>query len=175
MRRTVGYHLVKSGYGLWLPGDERGHWSAAWDQRIGFVEPHTLHPGDPIGQRMAMERMNHPPTRLTAAMMDAVAEAVGRCAGESPWNIAAASIEATHMHLVITYSGLDVKRTEKWVAQQTTKAVHRLTEHAGPVWCEGWWTGYVFDRRHWRTARAYIERHNERRGVDRRPYAFSSV
>ncbi len=48
MPRTIGYHLVKSGYGLWLPGDTRGHWSSAWDEQIGFFEPHHLHAGDPV-------------------------------------------------------------------------------------------------------------------------------
>ena len=44
---TLGYHWVKSCFGLWLPGDDRGHWSEAWDDQIGFIEPHTLHDGDP--------------------------------------------------------------------------------------------------------------------------------
>ena len=30
MPNTLGFHYVKSGYGLWLPGDDRGHWSEAW-------------------------------------------------------------------------------------------------------------------------------------------------
>ncbi|MDY7107054.1 MAG: hypothetical protein SYC29_00300, partial [Planctomycetota bacterium] len=38
-RRTIGYHLVKSAYGQWLPGDEAGHWSTAWDERIGYLHP----------------------------------------------------------------------------------------------------------------------------------------
>jgi len=48
MPRTLGYHYVKSGYGLWLPGDDRGSWSQACDEQIGFTEPHTLNPGDPV-------------------------------------------------------------------------------------------------------------------------------
>jgi len=55
MSATLGYHLVKSGYGLWLPGDDRGHWSSAWDKQIGFIKPHQLNEGDPVRQRMARE------------------------------------------------------------------------------------------------------------------------
>ena len=51
MRQTLGYHIVISGYGLWLPGDERGHWSEAWDAELGFIEPHALHAGDPVRKR----------------------------------------------------------------------------------------------------------------------------
>ena len=168
MANTLGYHLVKSGYGLWLPGDNRGHWSEAWDPQIGYIEPHTLHTGDPVRLRMAQERMKHPPCRLTPKMTDVVTRVIGTCTNQSPWRIAAASIEPTHTHLLITYSGSDIYNTAKWLADQTTKAIHRDTDHSGPVWCKG----FIFDVRRWNTAQEYIERHNIRRGLDHRPYAF---
>jgi hypothetical protein len=68
MGNTIGYHFVKSAYGLWLPGDERGSWSDAWDDQIGYCEPHTLHDGDPVRLRMAEERLKHPPVRFTRAV-----------------------------------------------------------------------------------------------------------
>jgi hypothetical protein len=46
MPRAFGYHIVISGFGLWLPGDERGHWSEQWDDELGLSEPRTLHQGD---------------------------------------------------------------------------------------------------------------------------------
>jgi hypothetical protein len=72
MRRTLGYHIVISGYGLWLPGDERGHWSEAWDEGLGFIEPHTLHAGDPVRLRMAEERRKHPVVKLDNIMQRVV-------------------------------------------------------------------------------------------------------
>ena len=175
MPRTLGYHYVKSGYGLWLPGDDRGSWSETWDEQIGFTEPHTLNSGDPVRQRMAQERLKHEPVRLDAAMIDAVVGALDRCASSSPWRIAAASIESTHMHLLITYSGLDIKRTVKWLAQQTTKAVHRQTDHVGPVWCEGYWCSYVFDSAYWTNLVQYIQRHNLRHRESAQPYSFLAL
>ena len=172
MANTIGYHLVKSGYGLWLPGDDRRSWSAAWDDQLGFIEPHQLHPADPVRQRMAAERMKHPPVRLDAAMIDAVAGALADCADESPWRIAAASIESTHMHLLITYSGLDIERTKKWLAQKLTRAVHDDTPHVGPVWCENWWRGFIYDLDTWDNTQRYIERHNQRRRHAPRPWPF---
>lgn len=172
--RTIGYHVVKSGHALWMPGDERGHWSEAWDDQIGFIEPHTLHEGDPVRLRMAQERLKHPPVRFTDDMMNVMIDVIGACKSESPWSIVAASIEPTHMHLLITYSGLDIHRTAKWLAQEMTKAVHHRTSHAGPVFCKGNWCEYVFEDSHWRNLIAYIERHNARRGLAARPYAFLS-
>ena len=174
MARTLGYHYVKSAYGLWLPGDERGSWSAAWDEEIGFIEPHTLHPGDPVRLRMAEERMKHPPVRLTDAMLAAVAEAIAECVAKSAGGlaVAAAAIDSTHTHLLIRYSGRDIEITVKWLADQTTKAVHRRTRHGGPVWCKGKWCSYVFESAYWDNIREYIERHTVCRGRAPRPYAF---
>ena len=172
MRRTIGYHVVLSCYGLWLPGDDRGHWSNAWDEMIGFVEPHTLHTGDPVRKRMAAERMKRAPVRLGTGVIAVVAEALGKCAAASDWGVAAASIEATHTHLLLTYKPGDIDNTVKWLKGQTTKAVHRDTDHVGPVWCGGKWRSFVFDAKTLAAARGYIERHNVRRGVGPAPWGF---
>ncbi len=171
-RRTIGYHVVKSGYGLWLPGDERGSWSDAWDDMIGYIQPHTLHEGDPARTRMAQERMQHEPVTLNEIMIDAVISAIGTCAEQSQWSIVAASIEPTHTHLLITYGDRDIHTTAKWIADQTTKAVHGETQHQGPVWAKGKWCSYVFDESQWQNTIHYIQRHNVRRGLDARPYGF---
>ena len=172
MPRTLGYHIVISGYGLWLPGDERGHWSEAWDQELGFIEPHTLHAGDPVRKRMALERMKHAPVKLDSRMQTAVIDQIGLCRAQSQWKIAAASIEATHTHLLVTCSTLHIDNTVKWLKDQATKAVHRDTPHQGPVWCKGRWRSFVYDPLIWQNTRRYIERHNDRRGVGPRPYPW---
>ena len=175
MANTLGYHLVKSTYGQWLPGDGRGSWSAAWDDQIGFYEPHHLHPGDPVRQRMAAERMRHPAVRLGDDALRVVADTIAECAAESTWLVAACSIEPTHMHLQLTYSGRDIYATAKWLAQKITRAVHERTAHEGPVWCRGRWIGFIYDRATWGNTRRYIERHNERRGLGPRPHPFIIV
>ncbi len=172
MRRTIGYHVVVAGYGLWLPGDERDSWSTAWDERLGLIEPHMLHPGDPVRLRMSEERMKHPPVQLTPEMTSAVIEALADCAARSDWSVAAASVEATHIHLLLTYTERDIDNTVKWIKDRATKAVHRRTSHTGPVWCKGKWRSFIFEVELWQAAITYIERHNERRGVGPRPYAF---
>ncbi|MCI0332473.1 MAG: transposase [Planctomycetes bacterium] len=174
MPRTIGYHIVKSAHGLWLPGDTRGHWSSAWDEQIGYFDPRHLHAGDPARERMAKERMKHPPTRFSPAMIEAVASAVGECAGSSDWQVAAAAIESTHMHLLLTYTERDVDGTAKWIAQVTTKSVHKTTSSSVPVWCEGKWLEFIYDQSHWENLQRYIERHNLRRGLPLKPWNWIS-
>ncbi|QEG37949.1 transposase [Bythopirellula goksoeyrii] len=172
MPKTIGYHIVLSGHGLWLPGDDRGHWSEAWDAELGLIEPHTLHPGDPVRKRIAQERMVHPPVRLSTAMQNSVITRFASCAADSDWQIVAASIESTHTHLLLTYTERNIDNTVKWLKDQTTKAIHRETSHQGPVWCKGKWRSFVFELDVWNNTLRYIERHNERRGVSPRPYPF---
>jgi len=173
-RRTIGYHIVKTTYGSWLPGDARGHWSTAWDDRIGYVEPHALHEGDAVRERIAQSRMTKPRVILTDKTIRIVADTLAACEADSPWSIAAASIEPTHMHILMTHSPLDLDRTVKWLTQNTTKAVHEQTDHQGPIWTKGSWREFIFDVSHWRRVIEYIEQHNVRRGLAPRPYAFIS-
>ncbi len=174
MAKTLGFHLVKSAYGQWLPGDEHGSWSEAWDEQISFFEPHQLHPGDPVRHRMAMERMKHDPVQLTEAMMDAVVDSIAHCIAVSAGGlaVAAAAIGTTHFHLLIPYSTRNIENTAKWLADCATKAVHRNTEHVGPVWAKGKWRTYISEPSHWQNAMAYIERHNIQHGRTVRPYSF---
>ena len=169
-----GFHIVKSGYGLWLPGDNRGSWSAAWDKKIGYYEPHMLHSGDPVRHRMAEERMKHDPVRLTDEMVTVLENALGECVAKSAGGlrIVAASIESTHMHLLIPFSNRNIDNTAKWIADQTTKAVHRNTAHTGPIWCKGKWRSYIFEESQWENIWEYIEQHNIRHGRNARPYSF---
>jgi REP element-mobilizing transposase RayT len=165
-----GFHLVKSCYGQWLPGDNRGSWSPGWDAQIGFTEPHTLYPGDPVRLRMSHERMQHAPVFLTPPMIAAIACAIGQCAQASPWKVVAGAIETTHLHLLLTNSDLDIDSTAKWLAQQLTKSIHKETPHRGPVWAEGKWCQYIANNTHWQNTIAYIESHNLRHNLGARPH-----
>lgn len=172
MMKTIGYHIVKSAYGLWLPGDDRGSWSTAWDSEIGLTEPHTLQPGDPVRFRMAAERMRQPPVRWSASMLACIQTALAQCMAESDWRIAAASLESTHIHLVLTQTTHNIDNTSKWIADQCTKRIRRECGYAGPVWAKGNWRGFIYDGKVWKSAIGYVERHNLRRGVGPRPYIF---
>ena len=161
MPRTIGYHYVRVGYGLWMPGDPRGSWSEAWDEQIGFTEPHTLHPGDPARLRMAEERQKHPAVRWSADVQQVIRATVEQCAAASPWNVAAFGIKDTHLHVALTYTTTDIDGTTKWLGQQMTKAVHQQTAHRGPVFAKNHWIEFIYEPGHWDRLLPYIEDHNK--------------
>jgi REP element-mobilizing transposase RayT len=173
MSNTLAIHYVRSAYGLWLPGEDRGHWSEAWDDQIGFIEPHTLHAGDPVRLRIAQERMKHPPVPWNQVMQNAITRTLARCAAESPWKVLEYCIEETHFHALLTPSPFDIDRTVKWVGQQMTKAVHAATGTDTPIFCKGRWLQFIFEQSHYDNLDGYIQRHNLRQGRAGKPYDFT--
>lgn len=164
MPETLGYHVVKTTFGTWLPGDVRGYWEAHKFFDLGDAEK----------AERARRRMHQPPTILGQEMAVAIAAAIGDCISQSRGGlqVMAAAIEPTHMHLLIPYSSRDIEATAKWLADQTTKAVHRQTPHQGPVWSKNNWIRHIFADENWENALLYIDDHNVRAGRGSRPYSF---
>jgi len=121
---------------------------------------------------MSQERIKHPPVRLGPEMSHVFVNTLQQCVAQSDWSIAAASVESTHTHLLLTYTERAIDNTVKWIKDRATKQIHRRTPHQGPVWCKGKWCTFVFDVDAWEHARDYIQQHNIRRGAGPRPYRF---
>jgi hypothetical protein len=129
-----------------------------------------LNERDPVRLRMAQELMKHPEVLLPPEMIEIVARVIGECCDAVP----VGDRGGIGLHLLLTYSGLQIERTAKWICQQTTKAIHRETNPKGPVWERNDWTSFVFDPEYFMNVKRYIERHNERRGVGPRSYSWVS-
>jgi REP element-mobilizing transposase RayT len=121
---------------------------------------------------MAEERMKHSPVRWDAKMQGVITATLAKCAANSPWSVLEYCIEETHFHALLTPSPLDIERTVKWVAQEMTKAVHRETTHATPVFCKGRWLQFIFEDSHLANLSQYIRSHNARRGLPARAIRF---
>ena len=63
-------------------------------------------------ERMAFERMKHPPVLLSDEMSVAIANALGECAKKG-LAITACAIDSTHTHLALPYSPRDIDTTAK--------------------------------------------------------------
>jgi hypothetical protein len=174
MTATIGFHVTKSTYGTWLPGDERGSWSEAWFPARGFFEPHRFHEGDHRRLEISAGRMKHSAVVLDQAMTAAVIGALTDCVNKANGilQIVAAANQPTHMHLLIVNTGRNIDGTAKWLADQTTKAVHHSTNHTGPLWTKNKWCDHIDQQEHWENAILYIDDHNTRAGRGSRPYPF---
>ena len=162
----LGYHIVKTAYGRWLPGDERGHWSSVWDNKIGQLTHGGLNSGDVALEDFARARMKHAPVSFSSEAIAAIRTALSACKAASAWEIVALAIEPTHMHLLVTHSSGDIHQTCTWIAQETTKAVHTQTSLTGPVWAKGKWCSHISDQDHWDNTIAYIHQHPSAKTAD---------
>jgi hypothetical protein len=174
MSSTLGYHITKTTYGTWLPGDARGSWVKDWSPKKGYGTLHRFSEADPWRQEMAEREMNHDPVVLSEAMIACVIEAITECVAKSHGGlrIMAATIEPTHLHLLLPDTGRKIETTAKWIADQTTKAIHRRTSHLGPVWTSKSWCEHIADESHWEELLRYIDDHNVRAGRGSRPFPF---
>ena len=175
MAETLGYHLTKTTYGSWLPGDSRGSWLKDWSPKTGYSQQIRFQAGEDSRRlEMARRRMVQAEVSLTAEMTEAVIVAISSCVEKSQGGlkIMAAAIEPTHMHLLLPNTGRDIEITSKWLADQTTKSIHRHTCHQGRVWTSKDWCDHIDSEEHWEHALLYIDDHNVRAGRGSRPYPF---
>lgn len=171
---TFGYHLTKTTYGTWLPGDARGSWLKDWSPQSGYSQQRRYSPPDVRREEMARRKLRFAPVAFTAEMIAAVVAALAECVERSQGGllIMAATVEPTHIHLLLPDTGRDIDTTAKWLADRTTKAIHVQTTHTGPVWTSKNWCEHIGDQEHWEQALRYIDDHNVRAGRGSRPYAF---
>src|SRR5437870_12879123 len=100
---TCGIHLVWTTYGTWLPGDDRGHWSALFDLYGSIRERGgQLNVPDSITRDRALARMTECPKRLEtdeiAAIVMELGHHIGSASTPEAWS---AAIEPNHVHLLV--------------------------------------------------------------------------
>jgi hypothetical protein len=173
---TCGIHLVWTTYGTWLPGDDRGHWSALFDL-YGHIRNRggQLNLPDPVTRDRAVELMTEPPRWLDDEEMAIVAEELSRHVGTASGPLAwAAAIESNHVHLLVGPVGEPLERFVGRIKGRTSSAVGALPRNAGRerVWTSGYWRVFLFDDIGVFAVKEYIDAHNLRRGLPAEPYSW---
>ena len=134
----VGYHLIFSAYGFWLPNDPRGSWSTFvgdWEVfRAGGAATKTDEPysvarrSHDRGRRLATKRaLPRPAVRFDAAQRAAVGVGVGCYARKAGLPVWACAVMPDHVHLAYGRFRL----TAEQVAIQLKAAATRHLVEAG--------------------------------------------
>src|SRR5437870_13144281 len=105
---VLGYHMIISAYGFWLPNDPRGSWSdfvRAWElRRFGpATKVNTRHsvagqPHDRALRLAAKKALRYPPVSFNGVQARAVATGFGNFLERSGVVIWACSILPEHIH-----------------------------------------------------------------------------
>ena len=188
----VGYHVIFSAYGFWLPNDPRGSWSdfvGSWDlYRYGpatkTTETHSLarREHDRAARLAAKEALKYPPVQFTGVQARAVARGFSVCVERMQLPVWACAILPDHVHLV---AGRPQMPVEQLVIQLKGAATRQLEregihpmaawkregERVPKCWARGEWKVYLDPGDVWRAIR-YVEDNPLKERKKRQSWSF---
>src|SRR5690349_1530883 len=117
-RLVLGYHLILTAYGFWLPNDPRGSWSEfvrAWELLRFGKATHTHHRGSvarkPHDRKLRLEAKKalvRKAVEFTGIQARAIGRGFATYAKRSGITIHACSILPTHVHMMIARHPADI-------------------------------------------------------------------
>ena len=169
MSNLLGIHWIVTTHGTWLHGDPRGSWRNG--KLIG---------SDPFMEDAVRARMSADAVVLVDNEIPIVAESFGTTSGEHGWRGAAATIQATHAHVVFRVMREPIKSVIARLKYRSARAVWTARRERGRPTPRSLWTGgqfpvFIDDAAHLENAVAYVRAHNLRSGLPAEPYAWIGV
>lgn len=181
---VLGYHLILTGYGFWLPNDPRGSWSEV--VRVFELRPfgpatkvHTkrsvAHVEHDRAQRAAAKRaLKHPPARFTGKQARAVARGIGEAVEAHALKAHAGAVMPDHVHLVVArHDRLSIEDIGQRIKASATRRLNAEGIGFGrSPWAKGQWAVYLNDESAVRRAIRYVEDNPIRAGFKRQRWKF---
>ena len=132
---VIGYHVILSAYGFWLPNDPRGSWSdfvGSWELfRFGRATKTDVRhsvaqaPHDRQARLAAKTALKYPPVRFSGIQARAVGRGFAAFAAKSGLILWACSILPEHVHLVVARHRYSVEEAANHLKGAATR---RLAE-----------------------------------------------
>jgi REP-associated tyrosine transposase len=191
---VIGYHIIITNYGFWLPNDPRGSWSdcvRAWEiflaggpatkvttRRSVAAKPHDYR------QRQAVkESLVRSPVVYTGEQARAVGVGFAECVARSRFAVHACSIMPQHTHLVINRPPYDAEKAANLLKGAATNELTRRGLHPfadapykdGKLptpWARKQWIVYLDCDADMRRAIAYVERNPLKDGLKPQHWSF---
>ena len=131
----VGYHLIMTAYGFWLPNDPRGSWSnfvGAWElfraggkatrEKVIERRSYAKDAHDRERRLATKDALLYPPVRFTGVQARAIGRGFGTFAKKSELNVWACAIMPDHVHLVVGRLRYDVEKLAELPALSATSS-----------------------------------------------------
>jgi REP element-mobilizing transposase RayT len=191
----LGWHLIFSAYGFWLPNDERGSGSSqvraqhiydAGGEATKVQSRHSVaaRPYDRERQRRTREALKYPAVVLTGSQARAAALGIGSVSAKIELVIHACAMMPEHAHLVVGAHRLSGEELMTCLKSGATRGMndaglHPMREHARAngrlptPWAARGWKVILPTRERMRKAFRYAELNPIRAGL--RPQRWSFV
>ena len=175
---VLGYHVILSAYGFWLPNEPRGSWSdfvRSWElfrfgraTKVDTRRSVAHRPHNHAARVSAKRALRYPPVRFTGLQAREVGQAFGKFASRSKVTIFACSILPEHVHLVIARHDYRVEQIANLLKGAATRRLvagnlHPLADFALPgeripaMWSRGLWKVFLSREHDVQRAIRYVE------------------
>jgi REP element-mobilizing transposase RayT len=175
---VLGYHLIITAYGFWLPNDPRGSWSdfvGSWELlRFGPAtktdcrQSLASKPHDHTWRLAAKEALKHPDVHFTGAQARRIGISFDDWTRSHAATIWACSIMPEHVHLVVARHRYKIEQVANLLKGAATTAllVHGLhplarftpaTKRPPNMWARGQWKVFLNNPADIRRAIRYVE------------------
>jgi hypothetical protein len=183
---VIGYHLIWTAYGTWLPNDLRGSGS----QVVVSRKLATLGAGH-YGRKSMQPRRGevrefyaraepllvHPMIRFDEEQRLAIGAALGDVMVRTPYTCWACAVMADHVHVVLRKHRHRAEEMIERLQEATRDGLNRqaLVSSGHPVWTVGGWKVFLDSPAAVRLRVAYVERNpdNERLGWQAWPFVVA--
>ena len=189
----LGYHVVLTAYGFWLPNDPRGSWSdfvRSWElykhgpaTKVTTRRSVASRAHDHPARREAKRSLKYPPVALGGVQARAVGRGFAAFLAKSDVTLWACTILPEHIHLIIARHDYAVETIVNLLKGQATREL--ANENLHPLAAFPTRTGRmpkVFARGHWkvfldgdeaiRRAIRYIEHNPLKEGKPAQEWSF---
>jgi REP element-mobilizing transposase RayT len=191
---VLGYHIILSAYGFWLPNDPRGSWSewvykwelALYGQATKVTTTRSVanRPHDRERRLAARSALDFPPVVFTGVQCREIGEGFASEVKRCGYVIWACAILPTHTHLVVarhTYEAERIMLRLKAAATTRLDAVglHPLREFRHPqtgrcprCFSQGGWKVFLNTPEDIVRSIGYVEKNPEKEGKPRQRWTF---
>jgi REP element-mobilizing transposase RayT len=161
---VLGYHVIFTAYGFWLPNDPRGSWSdfvRSWELlRFGPAtktdERRSVAgvPHDRAARLAAKAALRYPPVEFSGLQARSVGDGFALFAKKSGLTVWACSVLPKHVHMVIARHRFKAEQVVNLLKGASTRKLiedqrHPLTEYTAPgqrvprCWASRCWKVYL--------------------------------
>ncbi|TWT77810.1 hypothetical protein Pla123a_16060 [Posidoniimonas polymericola] len=184
----LGFHIIVSAYGFWLPNDPRGSWSEVVREfplrQYGAATKVSVNRNVAAAKhdyqlRMAAKRsLRYPPVQFTGKQAVLIAQGFATAVRESGYRVHALAILPDHTHLVLGWQTKPAEQIAQHLKSKATRELtaadeHPLQDHRSPggrvpsPWGRKQWIPFISSESHLRRAIRYVEQNPVKAGLRR--------
>ena len=193
---VIGFHVILTAYGFWLPNDPRGSWSdfvGVWELvRFGRAtttdERRSLarKPHDHRTRLAAKDALKYPAVRFAGQQARAIGRGFAAFVKRSGLKVWACSILPEHTHLVVGRHRYSVEQIASLLKGAATgrlnaEGIHPLRGFAAPkgkppkAWAQGLWKVFLRTPADVRRAVRYVADNPAKEGLPPQRWSFVTL